>query len=115
MMILIAGAIGSPVAWDHYFVFAPLLIGSASRRAGTARSGAPPWSRRFLAIVPWFLFRTPLNNDWWASSYAFVARNALLLLQPLARRRRRRSRTPRVDTAPPAVASAHAATGLAAP
>ena len=66
-----------------------------------------------LAIVPWFLFRTPLNNDWWASTYAFVARNALLLstlavVVAAVPGRRARHRAPRR-------ASAHAATGPAAP
>ncbi len=112
MMILIAGAIGSPVAWDHYFIFAPLLIGVGLEAGWHSALGRTALVAAVLAIVPWFLFRTPVNNDWWASSYAFVARNALLLsslavVVAAVPGRRARHRAPRR-------ASAHAATGPAA-
>jgi alpha-1,2-mannosyltransferase len=79
MMIIIAGAIGSPVAWDHYFAFAPLLVLVAYEAGWHTVLGRTALAATVLSIFPWFLFRTPLNNDWWASTYAFVARNALLL------------------------------------
>jgi alpha-1,2-mannosyltransferase len=79
VLILITSVIGSPIVWDHYFAFAPLLflmpfeLGWKSPLARTAIVSG------LVMVVPWFLFRQPVGRTWWTATYAFGARNALLL------------------------------------
>jgi alpha-1,2-mannosyltransferase len=78
VVILIASVICAPVTWDHYFAFAPLLLlmpfelGVRSPLARTAVVAS------VVMLVPWFVFRQPLDQTVWTAIYAFVARNALL-------------------------------------
>jgi hypothetical protein len=79
-VLLIASAIGAPLAWDHYFSFAPLLL-FVPLEIGVRN----PLSRVALAsavvmLVPWFRFRRPTASSWWSSCYAFIGRNALLFV-----------------------------------
>jgi len=79
VVIMVVSVIGSPIAWDHYFVFAPLLalmayeLGFASRLSRTAVASA------VVMVVPWFRFRRLAWGPWWVPACSFVARNALLL------------------------------------
>jgi alpha-1,2-mannosyltransferase len=79
VLILITSVIGSPIVWDHYFAFAPLFflmpfeLGWKSPLARTAVVSG------LVMVVPWFLFRQPAGRTWWTATYAFGARNALLL------------------------------------
>ena len=78
VVLLVASTIGAPLAWDHYFSFAPILL-FVPFELGVRN----PLSRVALAaavvmIVPWFRFRRPTTSSWWTSTYAFVGRNALL-------------------------------------
>ncbi|MGD0055325.1 MAG: glycosyltransferase family 87 protein [Acidimicrobiales bacterium] len=80
VVLLIASAIGAPLAWDHYFSFAPLLL-FVPLEIGVRN----PLSRVALAsavvmLVPWFRFRRPTASSWWSSCYAFIGRNALLFV-----------------------------------
>jgi alpha-1,2-mannosyltransferase len=78
VVILIASVICAPVTWDHYFAFAPLLVlmpfelGVRSPLARTAVVAG------VIMLVPWFVFRQPLEQTAWTAVYSFVARNALL-------------------------------------
>ncbi|MFI5035753.1 MAG: glycosyltransferase family 87 protein [Acidimicrobiales bacterium] len=78
MVVLIGGAIGSPVAWDHYFSFLPLLgLVVLEVRWNSALA----WIALFataVALVPWVIFRSPTTTSTWTTTYAFIARNALL-------------------------------------
>jgi hypothetical protein len=78
VVLLVAATIGAPLAWDHYFSFAPLLL-FVPFEFGVRN----PFSRAALVsalvmVVPWFRFRRPTTATWWTDSYAFVGRNALL-------------------------------------
>jgi len=80
VVVLIASVIGAPVAWDHYFAFAPILVlipfevGWRSALARTSLVGA------VVMMYPWFLFRQPVPHTPWTATYAFAARNALVLV-----------------------------------
>jgi alpha-1,2-mannosyltransferase len=80
IVVLIAGAIASPVAWDHYFSFAPLLILVAYEAGANTALGRTAIVATVVSLVPWVLFRTPAITTPWTTTYAFVARNALLLV-----------------------------------
>jgi hypothetical protein len=79
ILVLIGSAIASPVAWDHYFTFAPLLalIGfevgwdKVLARVGLASS--------VVLIVPWFVLRSPAPGHWSSVIVYFLGRNAILL------------------------------------
>jgi len=79
MVVLIAGAIGAPVAWDHYFAFIPLLGLVALEAGADSALGRVSLIATAIALVPWVIFRTPTNATAWTATYAFVARNALML------------------------------------
>lgn len=79
ILVLIGSATCTPVAWDHYFTFAPLLaligfeIGwdKILARVGLASS--------IVLIVPWYLWRSPLHWYWTTPVVYFLSRNAILL------------------------------------
>jgi Glycosyltransferase family 87 len=78
LVLLVAATIGAPLAWDHYFSFAPLLL-----FVPFEYSLRNPFSRVALVsaavmVVPWFRFRRPTSSTWWTTTYAFIGRNALL-------------------------------------
>lgn len=79
IVVLIAGAIASPLAWDHYFSFVPLLVLVAFEVGAGTALGVTAIAATVIALVPWFIFRTPAVMSTWATTYVFVARNALLL------------------------------------
>lgn len=75
---LIVSVVGAPVAWDHYFVFVPLLclvpieMGWHHALSRTAIAAA------IVMVVPWFNFRRPTPGSSWVSTYVFISRNAIL-------------------------------------
>lgn len=78
LVALIASVVGAPIAWDHYFVFASLLLlvpiemGWHHALSRTAVAAAA------VMVVPWYRFRRPAPGSWWVSTYVFVSRNAIL-------------------------------------
>lgn len=77
--VLYASVLGSPVAWDHYFAFAPLLV-LAIREVGL-RS----WFGRACVLalanfcIPWLFFHNSIETSTYLAIRDFVARNAILL------------------------------------
>lgn len=76
--VLYASVLGSPVAWDHYFAFAPLLV------LVVREVGLRTWLGRacLLALatfaVPWLFFHNTLETSTYLAVRDFVARNAIL-------------------------------------
>jgi alpha-1,2-mannosyltransferase len=77
--VIYASILGSPVAWDHYFAFAPLLV-LVIREVGL-RSWLGRASVLALATfcVPWLFFHNSLETSTYLAIRDFVARNAILL------------------------------------
>lgn len=77
--VLYASILGSPVAWDHYFAFAPLLV------LVIVEVGVNSWLARacMLALanfcIPWLFFHNSLETSTWLAIRDFLARNAILL------------------------------------
>jgi len=77
--VLYASVLGSPVAWDHYFVFAPLLV-LVIREVGLHN-----WLGRACVLalanfcVPWLFIHNSLETSTYLAVRDFVARNAILL------------------------------------
>ena len=77
--VLYASVLGSPVAWDHYFAFAPLLV------LVIREVGLHSWLGRasVLALanfcVPWLFFHNSLETSAFLAMRDFVARNAIFL------------------------------------
>ena len=77
--VLYASVLGSPVAWDHYFVFAPLLV------LVIREVGMHSWLGRasLLALanfcVPWLFFHNSLETSATLALRDFIARNSILL------------------------------------
>jgi alpha-1,2-mannosyltransferase len=78
LVVLIVSAVGAPVAWDHYFVFLPLLCFVPFELGWDHVLGRTAIAVAIVMTVPWFHFRKPLTDSWWASAYGFTARNAIL-------------------------------------
>jgi alpha-1,2-mannosyltransferase len=79
VMVMVVGVIGSPIAWDHYFVFAPLMALMALEIGLGSRLGRTVLVSTVVMAVPWFVFRRLAWGPWWVPACSFVARNALLL------------------------------------
>lgn len=80
VVVLIVVVIAAPVAWDHYFAFAPLLalmVVELGWRSPLARTAVAAF---VVMLVPWFIFRQPSAHTTWTATYAFVARNAILFV-----------------------------------
>ena len=77
--VLYASVLGSPVAWDHYFSFAPLLV------LVIREVGLHSWLGRACVLalanfcVPWLFFHNSLETSTYLAIRDFVARNAILL------------------------------------
>lgn len=80
VVVLIGGAVASPVAWDHYFSFMPLLVLVAWEAGARSALGRTALVAAAVGLVPWTIFRTPVATTTWATTYSFVARNAVLLV-----------------------------------
>lgn len=77
--VLYASVLGSPVAWDHYFAFAPLLV------LAIREVGLHSWLGRasLLALatfcIPWLFFHNSIETSTYLALRDFVARNAIFL------------------------------------
>jgi hypothetical protein len=78
VVLLVAATIGAPLAWDHYFSFAPLLLFVPFEYGVRNPFSRAAFVSALVMVVPWFRFRRPTTATWWTDSYAFVGRNALL-------------------------------------
>jgi hypothetical protein len=76
---LIVSAVAAPVAWDHYFTFAPLLVlmgfelGWRSVLARMSVVGC------LVLMVPWHAFRTRTPGHWWSGVVYYAGRDAIAL------------------------------------
>jgi alpha-1,2-mannosyltransferase len=59
VVLLLASVLPSPVAWDHYFTFAPLLLFVAIEVGYRSLLGRASLISLALFIVPWSFFRLP--------------------------------------------------------
>ena len=76
---LIVSSIAAPVAWDHYFTFAPLLVMMGFElgwKSVLARTGIVSF---VVLLVPWHTFRTRDPGHWWSGVVYFAAREAIIL------------------------------------
>ena len=79
VVILMTSIIGAPVAWDHYFTYAPILIFVA------LEVGMKSWTARTallniaVLIVPWNHWRSATSTSWMASFGTYVSRNSITL------------------------------------
>lgn len=77
--VLYASVLGSPVAWDHYFAFAPLLV------LVIREVGLRSWLGRACVLalanflIPWLFIHNSLETSTYLAIRDFVARNAILL------------------------------------
>jgi len=77
--VLYASVLGSPVAWDHYFAFAPLLV------LVIVEVGLHTWLGRACVLalanfcIPWLFFHNTIETSTYLAIRDFVARNAILL------------------------------------
>jgi alpha-1,2-mannosyltransferase len=77
-VVLIAlASLSSPVAWDHYFCFAPLLWWVASEATPHSRLRRSSVTAAIVLLVPWNFWRREKVTDLWISVYEFVTRNAI--------------------------------------
>lgn len=76
---LVISVVIAPVAWDHYFTFAPLLVLMGFElgwRSVLARTGL---FSCLVLVVPWHAFRTRYPGHWWSGVVYFTAREAIIL------------------------------------
>lgn len=78
VVVFVGTAVGAPVAWDHYFVFVPLLFVIPIEFGWRASFARIATACAVTMMLPWFLFRKSGHAFWWQSTIDFVARNALL-------------------------------------
>lgn len=79
VIALTGSVIATPVAWDHYFSFVPLLL-LVPFEVGVRRT----LSRVALGVAvvmmaPWYRLRRPTPGSTWATLWTFTSRNALLI------------------------------------
>ena len=79
VIVLTGSVIATPVAWDHYFSFVPLLLlvpFELGFRHALSRTSL------FVGVImmaPWYRLRRPTPGSTWATVWTFTSRNALLL------------------------------------
>lgn len=76
--LLITSVICAPVAWDHYFVFAPLFFAVAYEVGYRSVFGRVTTTAGFLLMIPWSTWRTMSSSSNWATTWEFISRNAIL-------------------------------------
>jgi len=78
MVILVAvSSLCSPVTWDHYFCFAPLLWWVAAEASRGSRLRHASVLAGIALLVPWNFWRREEVTDLWVTLYEFVTRNAI--------------------------------------
>ena len=78
VVVFVGTAIGAPVAWDHYFVFAPLLLLVPLEFGWRDRFALVATVSSVVMMLPWFVLRKAGHAFWWQSLLDFASRNALL-------------------------------------
>jgi len=79
VVLLMTSIIGAPVAWDHYFTYAPILIFVA------LEVGMKSWTARTallniaVLIVPWNHWRLATSTSWLAGCGTYFSRNSITL------------------------------------
>jgi hypothetical protein len=78
MVVLVAvSSLCSPVAWDHYFCFAPLLWWVAAEAKRGSRLRHVSVLAGIVLLIPWNFWRREKVTDLWVTLYEFVTRNAI--------------------------------------
>lgn len=77
--VLYASVLGSPVAWDHYFAFAPLLVLVIREVGPRSWLGRTSLLALVTFCVPWLFIHNSLETSTYLAVRDFVARNAILL------------------------------------
>jgi len=78
MVVLVAvSSLCSPVAWDHYFCFAPLLWWVAAEAKRGSRLRHVSVLAGIVLLIPWNFWRREKVTDLWITLYEFVTRNAI--------------------------------------
>ncbi len=79
VIVLMTSIIGAPVAWDHYFTYAPILLFVA------LEVGIKSWTARTallniaVLIVPWNHWRLATSTSWLAGCGTYFSRNSITL------------------------------------
>ena len=84
--LLFVTSLLSPVSWDHYFTFTPLLLFAAVEVGRKTRFGYSALATFTVFLIPWYFFRAPVTDpttsftiqDIWITILTFVARNAYI-------------------------------------
>ena len=78
MVVLVAvSSLCSPVAWDHYFCFAPLLWWVAAESSRGSRLRHASVLAGIVLLIPWNFWRREKVTDLWVTLYEFFTRNAI--------------------------------------
>ena len=76
---MMGSVLASPIAWDHYFVFVPLLL------LVPFEVGFRTWFGRWficvaaLDVIPWWRMRVPSNPNFINTTVGFIAQSELCL------------------------------------
>jgi alpha-1,2-mannosyltransferase len=79
VVALLGSVIATPVAWDHYFSFVPLLLVIPFEIGFADIFGRACVGAALVMMAPWYRLRRPTPGSLWASVWTFTSRNALLL------------------------------------
>ena len=79
LVMMMGSVLDSPIAWDHYFVFVPLLL------LVPFEVGFRTWFGRWficvaaLDVIPWWRMRVPSNPNFINTTVGFIAQSELCL------------------------------------
>ena len=79
VVLLVTSIIGAPVAWDHYFTYAPILIFvvlEVGMKSWTARAAV---LNIIILIIPWNHWRIQTSTSLLAGCEAYISRNSITL------------------------------------
>jgi alpha-1,2-mannosyltransferase len=79
VVALLGSVIATPVAWDHYFSFVPLLLVIPFEIGFADIFGRACVGAALVMMAPWYRLRRPTPGSLWATVWTFTSRNALLL------------------------------------
>ncbi len=77
VVLLTASSVCSPVAWDHYFSYAPLIWWVAVEAGSRSRLRVAAVVAGIVWLVPWNFFRREPSTTPWIAFYEFISRNAI--------------------------------------
>ena len=77
VILLTASSVCSPVAWDHYFSYAPLVWWVAVEAGSWSRLRVASIVAGVVWLVPWNFFRREPSTTPWIAFYEFISRNAI--------------------------------------